>query len=59
MPLFSLVAMVMVMLEAENYRVVEGVGFVEVCVIKTSINTFPLTLSVVAQELDLTSDLGK
>ena len=51
--------MVMVMLEAENYRVVEGVGFVEVCVIKTSISTFPLTLSVVAQELDLTSDLGK
>ena len=51
--------MVMVIPEAENYNVVEGVGFVEVCVVKTSISTFPLTLSVVVQELDLTSELGK
>lgn len=51
--------MVMVMLEAENYRVVEGVGFVEVCVVKTSLSNFPLTLSAMAQELDFTSDLGK
>lgn len=51
--------MVTVKPEAENYRVVEGVGFVEVCVVKTGTSAVPLTLSAVAQELESTSDLGE
>ena len=50
--------MVMVTLEAQNYRVVEGVGFVEVCLNKIGPSTSSLTLmAAVLQELDSTSRL--
>ena len=49
--------MVMVALEAQNYRVVEGVGFVEVCLNKTGPSTSSLTLMAVPQELDSSSSL--